>query len=154
MKKVILDTDIANEADDYFALVYLLKNRDLFDIKAITIAPFRTDVYQKNVSDSIDDSYNAACTIFDYLNINNKSIIYKGSKNYRSEDLRELYYRFMQKNYMRFDEVTKEKGAYYDRGSKRVRINLEDYGCMKTKVGEYNSDNYLFVLKPIEVTGR
>ena len=49
MKKVILDTDIANEADDYFALVYLLKNRDLFDIKAITIAPFRTDVYQKNV---------------------------------------------------------------------------------------------------------
>ena len=82
MKKVILDTDTANEADDYFALVYLLKNRDLFDIKAITIAPFRTDVYQKNVSDSIDDSYNAACTIFDYLNINNKSIIYKGSKNY------------------------------------------------------------------------
>lgn len=82
MKKVILDTDTANEADDYFALAYLLKNRDLFDIKAITIAPFRTSVYQKTVSDSIDDSYNAACTIFDYLNIDNKSIVYKGSRNY------------------------------------------------------------------------
>lgn len=87
MKKVILDTDTANEADDYFALVYLLKNRDLFDIKAITIAPFRTDVYQKNVSDSIDDSYNAACTIFDYLNINNKSIIYKGAKIIYAKDM-------------------------------------------------------------------
>lgn len=82
MKKIILDTDTANEADDYFALAYLLKNRDLFDIKAITISPFRTSVYQKTVSDSIDDSYNAACTIFDYLNIDNKSIVYKGSRNY------------------------------------------------------------------------
>ena len=82
MKKVILDTDTANESDDYFVLAYFLKNKNLFDVKAITLAPLRTDVYQKNVSDSIDNSYNAACTIFDYLNINDKSIIYKGSRDY------------------------------------------------------------------------
>lgn len=38
--KVILDTDAANECDDQFALAYLLKSQDRFDIEAITIAPY------------------------------------------------------------------------------------------------------------------
>mgnify|MGYP002518305754 CR=1 FL=1 len=46
-EKVILDTDTANESYDYFTVSYLLKNRNLFDVKAITIAQFRIDVYQK-----------------------------------------------------------------------------------------------------------
>ncbi len=87
--KIILDTDVYNEADDLFALAYLLKNRDLFDVKAITIAPFKHSGYQKTVSDSIDDSYNEACKIFDYLNITDKSIIYKGSRNYLSNNYEE-----------------------------------------------------------------
>lgn len=29
--KVILDTDTYNEADDQFALAYLLKSKDMFD---------------------------------------------------------------------------------------------------------------------------
>lgn len=82
MKKVILDTDTYNEADDQFALSYLLKSKDTFDIKAITIAPFKHEKYTKNISDSIDDSYNEACKILDYLAISDKSIIYKGSRNY------------------------------------------------------------------------
>lgn len=79
---IILDTDTYNEADDMFALTYLLKNKDLFDIKAITIAPFKHSGYSKTVSDSIDDSYNETCKIFDYLNISDKSLIYKGSRGY------------------------------------------------------------------------
>lgn len=82
--KVILDTDTFNEADDQFAISYLMKSLDVFDIEAITIAPFKHEKYTKTVSDSIDDSYNEACRIFDLLNINNKSMIYKGSRNYLS----------------------------------------------------------------------
>lgn len=89
MKKVILDTDTFNEADDLFALAYLLKNKDLFDIKAITIAPFKHSGYSKTVSESIDDSYNETCKIFDYLDIKDKSIIYKGSRNYLSNNYNE-----------------------------------------------------------------
>ena len=37
---VILDTDTYNECDDQFALAYLLKNQDKFNIEAITVAPF------------------------------------------------------------------------------------------------------------------
>lgn len=82
MNKIILDTDTYNEADDIFALAYLLKNRNLFDIKAITIAPFKHSGYAKTVFDSIDDSYNETIKIFDYLNILDKSLIYKGSRDY------------------------------------------------------------------------
>lgn len=84
MKKVILDADTYNEADDMFAIAYLLKNKDLFDIEAITIAPFKHSGYSKTVSESIDDSYNETCKIFNYLGISNKSIIYKGSRDYLS----------------------------------------------------------------------
>ncbi|MBO4816318.1 MAG: nucleoside hydrolase [Clostridia bacterium] len=80
--KVILDTDTYNEADDQFAISYLLKSKDIFDIEAITIAPFKHEMYKKTVSDSIDDSYNEACKIYDLLGIDNKANIYKGSRGY------------------------------------------------------------------------
>lgn len=38
---VILDTDTYNECDDQFALAYLLKSQDKFNVEAITIAPFQ-----------------------------------------------------------------------------------------------------------------
>lgn len=79
---VILDTDTYNEADDQFALSYLLKSKEIFNIDAITIAPFRTEKWQENVSDSIDESYNETCKIFDLLGLKDKSIIYKGSRDY------------------------------------------------------------------------
>ena len=82
--KVILDTDTYNEADDQFALAYLMKKKDIFDVKAITIAPFKHEKYIKDVSESIDDSYNEACKIFDLIGENDTSIIYKGSRNYLS----------------------------------------------------------------------
>ena len=37
---VVLDTDTYNECDDQFALSYLLKSQDRFNIEAITIAPY------------------------------------------------------------------------------------------------------------------
>lgn len=80
--KVILDTDTYNEADDQFALAYLLKAKDIFDVQAITIAPFKHSRWEKSVSESVDASYEEACKIYDYLGIKDKSNIYKGSRDY------------------------------------------------------------------------
>lgn len=81
-KKVILDTDVFNEADDQFALTYLLKNQDIFSIEAITISPFKHSKYEKTIAESIKDSYDEACTIYDLLHIKDKSNIYKGATDY------------------------------------------------------------------------
>lgn len=80
--KVILDTDTYNEADDQFALSYLMKSQDIFNIQAITIAPFKHEKYKSTVSQSIDDSYDEACKIYTLLGIDDKSNIYKGSRGY------------------------------------------------------------------------
>ena len=87
--KVILDTDTYNEADDQFALSYLLKSNDIFDLQAVTIAPFKHDAYKKSVSDSVDDSYNEACKIYNFFKINDISNIYKGSRDYISNGYNE-----------------------------------------------------------------
>lgn len=80
--KIILDTDTYNEADDQFALSYLIKSKNLFDIEAITIAPFRHEKWNGTVSDSIDASYKETCKIYDLLEIKDTSNIFKGSRNY------------------------------------------------------------------------
>ena len=51
MKKinVILDTDTYNECDDQFALAYMIKSQDVFNIEAITIAPFSHEIKNVNV---------------------------------------------------------------------------------------------------------
>lgn len=113
--KIILDTDTANEADDYFALVYLLKNKDLFDIETITIVPFRMDIDQDDVSNSIDDSYNATCKIFDYLNIDDKSMMYKGSRNYISKG---------------YDEETDAVKKIIELAKKNDKIYILSIGCL------------------------
>lgn len=90
MKKVIFDTDTFNEADDQFALAYLLKYRSMVDIQAITICPFKHSKYDYSVSDSIDDSYDEIAKILDYLDIKDRSNIYKGSVDYLTNGYDEL----------------------------------------------------------------
>ena len=77
-----MNTDTYNEADDQFALSYLLKSKEILNIDAITIAPFRHEKWQGTVSDSIDASYNEACKVFDLLGLKDKSLIYKVSRDY------------------------------------------------------------------------
>lgn len=45
MKKIdiIFDTDVYNEVDDQFAISYMLANDDFFNVKAITIAPYKVE---------------------------------------------------------------------------------------------------------------
>jgi inosine-uridine nucleoside N-ribohydrolase len=41
--RAVLDTDTYNEIDDQFALAYMLKRQDKFDIRALTAAPFHNE---------------------------------------------------------------------------------------------------------------
>lgn len=78
---VILDSDVCNEADDLFAIAYLLKS-NMFDVKAITIAPFKHSMWKGTVAESVDESYKEACKLYDYLGIHDYKTIVKGSRDY------------------------------------------------------------------------
>lgn len=87
--KVILDTDIENEIDDKFALVYLLKSLDTFALEAVTITPFRGSKYStikhntyKNAKEGIDKGYDTALMLMDMLKINFNDRVYKGSTGF------------------------------------------------------------------------
>ncbi len=79
--KVILDTDTFNESDDQFAIAYMLKAQDIFDIQAITIAPFRKE--NRFYEDSgIENSFKEAKKVCELSGYKNFDKIYKGSTNY------------------------------------------------------------------------
>ena len=84
-KKVILDTDMYNEIDDQFALTYLMKSLDVFDLEAITIAPFSKSGYANTmtIEDGTEKSYEVTLNILDMLNKSEyKHIVYKGATKY------------------------------------------------------------------------
>ena len=81
-KNVILDTDTYNEADDQFALSYLLKSQDIFNIEAITIAPYSHKNSDITVKDGQDLSYNEVLKICNLLNFNSENKVFKGSTDY------------------------------------------------------------------------
>ncbi len=90
-KKVILDTDMFNEVDDQFALTYLMKSLDVFDLKAITIAPFSKSGYADTMSvkEGTEKSYETTLKILDMLEKEEyKDIVYKGAIKYFFESKR------------------------------------------------------------------
>jgi len=82
---VILDTDICNECDDQFALAYLLKSQERFNIDAITIAPFKHE-NGYSIEDGLNKSYDEIINISNYLNFDYTNKIFKGSKEYLNND--------------------------------------------------------------------
>ena len=80
---VILDTDTYNECDDQFALSYLIKSKDLFNIEAITVAPYSHKT-KKNISvvEGEELSYNEILKICNLLNFNTDNKVFKGSMGY------------------------------------------------------------------------
>lgn len=79
---VILDTDTYNECDDQFALAYMIKSQDIFNIEAITIAPFSHEIKNVNSKDSQDSSYNEVLKICKWLNFDTSNKVFKGSTDY------------------------------------------------------------------------
>ena len=79
---VILDTDTYNECDDQFALAYLLKNQDKFNIEAITVAPFSRDDGKETIEELAEKSYNEILKICNWLKFKTENKVFKGSTDY------------------------------------------------------------------------
>ncbi len=79
---VILDTDTYNECDDQFALAYMIKSQDIFNIEAITIAPYSHKERNENIIDGQEKSYNEILKICNYLKFNTENKVFKGAKDY------------------------------------------------------------------------
>lgn len=95
MKKenIILDTDMENEIDDQFALTYLLKSLDKFNLEVVTIAPYSASYYSKllSIKDGVEKSYETTLKIMDILDYDGRDKVYKGAINFLkdSEELNE-----------------------------------------------------------------
>lgn len=79
---IILDTDTYNECDDQFALSYLIKSKDLFNIEAITVAPYSHTKRDVKVGNSQELSYNEILKICNWLNFDTDNKVFKGSVDY------------------------------------------------------------------------
>ena len=79
---IILDTDTYNECDDQFALSYLIKSKDLFNIEAITVAPYSHTKRDVTVRDGQELSYNEILKICNWLNFDTDNKVFKGSMDY------------------------------------------------------------------------
>lgn len=81
---VILDTDTYNECDDQFALAYLLKSQEKFNIEAITVAPFHHD-NNISIQEGTEKSYNEIIKICNWLNFDTSNKVFKGAIDYFDE---------------------------------------------------------------------
>ena len=79
---VILDTDTYNECDDQFALAYMLKNQDIFNVEAITVAPYSHKEYNESVKEGQEKSYKEILKICKWLNFGTADKVFKGSNDY------------------------------------------------------------------------
>jgi len=85
-RNIILDTDIENEIDDKFALTYLLQNLWMFDLEAITMAPFYGSKYSiikdnniNNIDVGVEASYNTALRVIDMVGVDCKDKVFRGA---------------------------------------------------------------------------
>lgn len=79
---VILDTDTYSECDDQFALAYLLKNQNQFNIEAITVAPYSHNDREETIEETTEKSYNEILKICSWLNFKTENKVFKGSLDY------------------------------------------------------------------------
>lgn len=79
---VILDTDTYNECDDQFALAYMLKSKDIFNIEAITVAPYSCKTPNVSVKEGQENSYNEILKICKWLNFDTNNKVFKGAEDY------------------------------------------------------------------------
>ena len=79
---VILDTDTYNECDDQFALSYLIKSQDKFNIEAITVAPYSHKTRNVSVKEGQELSYNEILKICKWINFDTTNKVFKGSMDY------------------------------------------------------------------------
>lgn len=79
---VILDTDASNECDDQFAISYMLKNQNIFNVEAITIAPFSHKSKGVFPNEGQEISYKEISKLCNLIKFNTKNKLFKGSTDY------------------------------------------------------------------------
>lgn len=79
---VILDTDTYNECDDQFALAYMLKSQDVFNIEAITVAPYSHKDKNVTVKEGQELSFKEINKICNWLNFNTTNRVFRGAGDY------------------------------------------------------------------------
>lgn len=79
---VILDTDTYNECDDQFALAYMIKSQDIFNINAITVAPYSHKERNETVISGREKSYHEILKICNWLNFDVTNKVFKGAEDY------------------------------------------------------------------------
>ena len=86
---VILDTDTYNECDDQFALAYMIKSQDIFNINAITVAPFSHEEHNETVMSGREKSYREILKICGWLNFDSRNRVFLGAEDYTSNGYEE-----------------------------------------------------------------
>ena len=80
---VVMDTDTYNEVDDQFALAYMLKSKERFNVKAVYAAPF-FNAHSQSPKDGMEKSYTE---ILNILNLAGEDApVFKGAENYLKDE--------------------------------------------------------------------
>ena len=83
---VILDTDAYNEIDDQFAIGYMLKKTEKFNVRGICAAPF-TNEKSGGAADGMEKSYDEILKLLSFMGMDGyKSMVYKGSERYLPDE--------------------------------------------------------------------
>ena len=77
-----INTDTYNECDDQFALAYMIKSQDIFNIEAITVAPYSHKERNETVISGQEKSYNEILKICKWLNFDTTNKVFKGAEDY------------------------------------------------------------------------
>lgn len=80
-KAMILDTDTFNEIDDQFALAYAMLSPERVKLLAVTAAPF-SNSRAATPAEGMEQSYNEARRIRDFIDAGSAVPIYRGSTSY------------------------------------------------------------------------
>lgn len=83
---VVLDTDTFNEIDDQYAIAYVLKHREKFNLTAIYAAPF-SNRKAATAQIGMEKSYDEIHNILSFMGEDEvKKIVFKGSKEYLKDE--------------------------------------------------------------------
>jgi len=84
---VVLDTDTFNEIDDQYAIAYILKHSEKFNLQAIYAAPF-SNVKAATPKIGMEKSYDEIMNILTFMGRDDvKEIVYKGSEAYLPDEV-------------------------------------------------------------------
>lgn len=81
---VMLDTDAYNEIDDQFAIAYMLKRTDKFNVKALTAAPFFND-HSTFAGDGMEKSYQEIKNLVKLMGIEYNAV-YRGANKFMDDE--------------------------------------------------------------------